>query len=151
MHCLDITIFYQTIAVSQVAADAIVLSVVKLVNINAVIAMSSVHVLRFVMRFSNDSMSGTVDRASGGVMCTLRMRHSLKFVIFAFPIDNKRTELLPFQKGLIMSAAALLGLFDEVTGPRFGLDYVLTSRLNQDFVENFFSQVIVNHDFDKDG
>ncbi|KAF0297725.1 Transposable element P transposase [Amphibalanus amphitrite] len=49
--------------------------------------------------------------------------------------------LLPFQQGFIMTSCALRGLYSTVTRPEFAMKYVLTSRLNQDCVENFFSQV----------
>ena len=56
-----------------------------------------------------------------------------------------RRTLLPFQKGFIMSSNALRGLYSTVTRPEIGMKYVLTSRLNQDCVENFFSQVNIRY------
>ena len=55
---------------------------------------------------------------------------------------GKHRSLLPFQKGYIMSSAALRGLHSYLCRPQDSpLHYILTSRLTQDFVENFFSQV----------
>ena len=53
-----------------------------------------------------------------------------------------RTKLLPFQKGFLMASSALRGLFSDVYRPEIGMKYALTSRMNQDCLENFFSQVI---------
>lgn len=49
---------------------------------------------------------------------------------------------LPFQDGFVMSSNALRGLHSALCQRRGAeLRYILTSRLTQDFVENFFSQV----------
>jgi len=48
--------------------------------------------------------------------------------------------LLPFQKGFLLSIAATKGLFNDIRS-RFGAHYFMTTRLNQDCLENFFSQV----------
>jgi len=52
-------------------------------------------------------------------------------------IDRK--SLLPFQKGLLMSIKSLLGLLEELK--KIGINYIFTSRLNQDAAENTFSQI----------
>ena len=49
------------------------------------------------------------------------------------------TRLLPFQEGILMSEAFLQGLF--TVNEEHGLSYCLTSRLNQDYIENFYSQI----------
>ena len=51
--------------------------------------------------------------------------------------------MLPFQKGFVMSSTALRGLFSAVKREH-GLSYLLTSRLNQDCIENLFSQVSIS-------
>ena len=48
--------------------------------------------------------------------------------------------LLPFQKGLLMCIRSLKGLFEDLQSS-YGLHYLLTSRLTQDCLENFFSVV----------
>ena len=57
--------------------------------------------------------------------------------------NKEGTELVqtkkPFQKGILVSIKSTLDLYKEVKGE--GLEYLLTSRLNQDALENFFSQI----------
>jgi len=48
--------------------------------------------------------------------------------------------LLPFQKGILVSIASLRGLFHFVRD-RYQAKYILTSRLNQDCLENLFGQI----------
>ncbi|KAL1488481.1 hypothetical protein ABEB36_014949 [Hypothenemus hampei] len=47
---------------------------------------------------------------------------------------------LPFQKGILISNSALKMLHVELKR-RFGVDYILTRRLNQDVLENFFGVI----------
>ncbi|CAD7077544.1 unnamed protein product [Hermetia illucens] len=49
-----------------------------------------------------------------------------------------KTTLLPFQKGIIQTNNALVQLFDQLQ-QNCGTKYILTHRLNQDVLENFFS------------
>lgn len=51
-----------------------------------------------------------------------------------------RKTMLPFQKGILLSINAIKGLLDYVR-QEFQMDYVLTHRLNQDTLENLFSQI----------
>lgn len=51
-------------------------------------------------------------------------------------IPNKRS-LEYFQKGIIMSNKALIMLYDYLK-ERYGMQYILTYRLNQDILENLF-------------
>lgn len=53
---------------------------------------------------------------------------------------GKNTSLLPFQKGFMMSIRSLLGCFSDLR-KLYGLSYILTARLNQDCLENLFSQI----------
>ena len=53
---------------------------------------------------------------------------------------GKRKMLLPFQKGIIMSTIAVQKLFLRLRS-NVGAEYLLTHRLNQDCLENFFSRV----------
>jgi hypothetical protein len=53
--------------------------------------------------------------------------------------DSKR-KILPFQKGIIISSRSLLSLFSELKQTRT-IEFILTSHLNQDCLENFFSRV----------
>jgi hypothetical protein len=51
-----------------------------------------------------------------------------------------KTTLLPFKKGLLMSVSAAKLLLDDVRS-RYDASYVLTARVNQDCLENFFSEM----------
>ena len=48
--------------------------------------------------------------------------------------------LLPFQRGILLACKGMKQLFPYLK-ERYGFDYVLTKRLNQDFIENLFSVV----------
>jgi hypothetical protein len=52
----------------------------------------------------------------------------------------KRSSLLPFQKGFIISNKSLKGLYMYLH-ENFNLEYIITRKLNQDILENFFSHV----------
>lgn len=45
--------------------------------------------------------------------------------------------LLPFQKGLIISSTSLIKLHQHLKD-KYGINYIMTHRLNQDVLENFF-------------
>lgn len=47
-----------------------------------------------------------------------------------------------FQRGIIMSTKALQSLYKDMK-EEYGINYILTHRLNQDCLENFFCQVII--------
>ena len=51
---------------------------------------------------------------------------------------NGKSSLLPFQKGILVSIKATLDLFEYVE-KEFGLNFLLTTHLNQDHLENLFS------------
>ena len=51
-----------------------------------------------------------------------------------------KTTLLPFHEGFMMSIAATKGLLKDIN-TAYGADYILTARLNQDCLENFYSQL----------
>lgn len=50
-----------------------------------------------------------------------------------------QTNLLPFQKGFLISINSIRGLFRELKSD--GYSYILTYRLNQDVLESYFSQI----------
>ena len=54
-------------------------------------------------------------------------------------VVNKKT-LLPFQNGLLLSITALKGLY-EYLKDHHAVKYLLTAQLNQDCLENFFTQL----------
>jgi len=51
-----------------------------------------------------------------------------------------KTSLMPFHKGYLMTLNAVQGLYKDMND-NYGLRYILTSRLNQDCLENFFAQL----------
>ena len=53
---------------------------------------------------------------------------------------GKKSNNVPFIKGIIISSKSLLALFDSLSQQR-GIEFLLTSHLNQDCLENFFSRV----------
>lgn len=48
--------------------------------------------------------------------------------------------LIPFQKGIVLSNNSLIELFQYLQN-QYDLDYILTYKLNQDILENFFSYI----------
>ena len=56
------------------------------------------------------------------------------------PLSVGRKCLLPYQKGILTCITALLDLFPYLQN-KYGISYLLTSRLNQDIVENCFSKI----------
>lgn len=57
-----------------------------------------------------------------------------------------KTVLQTFQKGLLISCQSLQLLFQDLK-EKYDIKYILTHRLNQDVLENFFSQEILCHIF----
>ncbi len=56
------------------------------------------------------------------------------------PKNGLREALQTFQKGILFSIKSLKALFDDLM-TKMDISYTLTHRLNQDCLENFFSQV----------
>ena len=52
----------------------------------------------------------------------------------------KKKSLLPFQKGILISNNSLPQLFEYLKG-KYKIEFILTYRLNQDILENFFSAI----------
>jgi len=72
---------------------------------------------------------------------------SMHVTVAAMRIIRKKT-LLPFQKGFLMSITAVKGLFASLQA-LYNAQYILTARLNQDCLENFFSQLRgIGHHYD---
>ena len=63
----------------------------------------------------------------------------VKMVVSSMRRKNKAS-LLPFQTGILISVEALRGLFNALKD-LFNVKFILTARLNQDPVENIFSQI----------
>lgn len=49
-------------------------------------------------------------------------------------------ELISFQKGILLTNKSLSEMFDYLK-EKYNLEYILTSRLNQDVLENFFAYI----------
>ena len=54
--------------------------------------------------------------------------------------ERGRKGLLPFQRGILLSIRALQALHQDLK-KKYGVEFLMTSRLNQDSVENTFSQI----------
>ena len=54
-----------------------------------------------------------------------------------FPLSNGRLVRKPFQCGIIVSIRSTLALFEELK--QENIDFLLTTRVNQDCIENLFS------------
>ena len=68
--------------------------------------------------------------------------HDMEALVNNMFFTNKKTGLLvqkPFQKGLLVSIKSVIGLFKELQSE--GLTYILTTRVNQDALENSFSSL----------
>ena len=53
---------------------------------------------------------------------------------------NKKTKLLPFQKGILMSIKSIQSLF-HVLNSSHNISFIFTSHVNQDNLENLFSRL----------
>ncbi|GBL59146.1 hypothetical protein AVEN_255902-1 [Araneus ventricosus] len=54
-------------------------------------------------------------------------------------VKRKEKSYFPFQKGFLMTIASLYGLYEDLKP--LNVKFILTSKLNQDCLENFFSQI----------
>jgi len=70
----------------------------------------------------------------------LEVLEKMKSEIFDLRVGNSRT-IYPFQRGILISIESLKGLFNDVAESRMRMTYIITCRVNQDFVENFFSML----------
>ncbi|CAL1289415.1 unnamed protein product [Larinioides sclopetarius] len=62
-------------------------------------------------------------------------------------VKRKEKIFFPFQKGFLMTIASLYGLYEDLMP--LDVKFILTSRLNQDCLENFFSKIRgVGHFYD---
>lgn len=56
-------------------------------------------------------------------------------------VKNSRIKVMyQFQKGILVSSLSLIGLY-KMLNEKFGLEYIMTRRLNQDGLENFFGVI----------
>lgn len=53
---------------------------------------------------------------------------------------GKHKNLIPFQKGILLSNSSLADMYDYLH-EKYNIEYILTSRLNQDVLENFFAYI----------
>lgn len=58
-------------------------------------------------------------------------------LMISMKVNSRRGGFFAFQKGVILSSESLKGLYSMIKD-LFGVDYVLTRRLNQDSLEHFF-------------
>jgi hypothetical protein len=55
-------------------------------------------------------------------------------------VGEKKKKKVPFIRAIIISSKSLLSLYEEITAKR-GVEFILTSHLNQDCLEIFFSRI----------
>ncbi len=55
-------------------------------------------------------------------------------------VGEKKKKKLPFIRGIVISSKSLLSLYEDISARR-GVEFILTSHLNQDCLENFFSRI----------
>lgn len=67
------------------------------------------------------------------------LREMSEIVKAIFPFRKGKT-LLPFQRGILQNNNALPLLLDYL-GNTYGMSYIMTAKLNQDCLENFFSAI----------
>jgi len=65
---------------------------------------------------------------------------SMKQEVLEFRVGTSRT-LYPFQRGILVSIESLKNLYTDVAASSMNISYILTCRLSQDYIENFFSMV----------
>lgn len=65
--------------------------------------------------------------------------HQVTNIISKMRVGKHQT-LIPFQKGIILSNNSLEHLYDYLN-ENYNLEYIITSRLNQDILENLFSYI----------
>lgn len=53
---------------------------------------------------------------------------------------GKHKSIIQFQKGILLSNASLEQLYDYLKN-KYDVEYIITTRLNQDVLENFFSYI----------
>ena len=68
----------------------------------------------------------------------LKMRAIAKRGPFAKSIGKQKAGLIPFQVGIAQTSRGIRMLFEDLRERYPMLQYILTSRLNQDILENFF-------------
>jgi hypothetical protein len=68
-----------------------------------------------------------------------RVLHKMETAIMKMRVGST-TKLFPFQRGMIMSIYSLRDLYSALH-EEFGIDYLMTCRLNQDYIENAFSMI----------
>ena len=73
-------------------------------------------------------------------LMTLEQMYSLTSSMLAFNNAKVKKSLLPFQHGILQSINSLRQLY-EFVHTQFGTKYILTYKLTQDALENFFCQI----------
>lgn len=94
-----------------------------------------------------DIMNSRVPNTSIDLQCGYGIKlekQKEKLIKYMTVIENmkcvNKKSLQIFQKGVIMSTKSIISMFDDLKID-MGITYILTSKLNQDSLENFFSLV----------
>jgi hypothetical protein len=103
--------------------------------------------IRIVNDFSDLMNSRSKDLKSNVNLCAYGMdlmeqnkTLDIAYQEFSSMVVGTRKSYCPFQKGLLMDIISLRGLFSDLSVERGAL-YIMTARLNQDYLENLFSQI----------
>lgn len=92
---------------------------------------------------SRSEFSSSPHRAGFGINLEIQTSalHDMKKEVSEMRFSNNPSKLtkLPFQKGILISIESMLELYKELS--RQGLRFILTSKLNQDCLENVFSKM----------
>jgi hypothetical protein len=109
--------------------------------------ITQAHFIQIVNDFSDLINTRDAEVPSNVVQCAYGMNLpeqnkmlDLAFKAFSDMVVGTRKSYCPFQKGLLIAILSLRGLFSDMSED-CGALYIMTARLNQDYLENLFSQI----------
>lgn len=95
----------------------------------------------FDLMNSRNKFSGSVEKNAFGTDLEIQQEllDQVSRVVSSMVV-GKHKSILPFQKGILLTSKSITELYRHVKST-YGVEYILTSRLNQDVLENFFSYI----------
>ena len=83
------------------------------------------------------------ERCGFGVNFSIQMTalDNMERLVKTMKFGGNRQTMLPFQKGILVSIKSMRALFADITSLYPSIFFILTRRLNQDCLENYFSQL----------
>lgn len=83
------------------------------------------------------------ERCGFGVNFSIQMTalDNMERLVKTMKFGGIRQTMLPFQKGILVSIKSMRALFADITSLYPSIFFILTRRLNQDCLENYFSQL----------